>query len=56
MNGNVHTANVFAAHYYYMYSDSACTNQISKANIYGIVNVVDVSNGFPYSGEGLFGG
>ena len=55
MNGNVSTA-ISHDPYYRMYSNSSCTTEASRSGLYGIVNIVDVSNGYPYSGEGLIGG
>lgn len=41
--------------WYHAFSDEGCTQRIGKGGIYGKVNVVDKSNGYPYELEGLFG-
>ena len=43
-------------HYYYFYSDEACTTTVDKTTLYGKVIVEDLSNGLPTDGEGITGG
>lgn len=42
--------------FYSFYSDPECTQRVAKNQIYGKLNIMDVSDGYPYSADGLIGG